>query len=155
MQPFLLNLSSSATLKWGSFLLNDYPCVKRGCPESAVGYCAGCGRTVCLAHAAVSMRGDVVCLKCVTDLHGDGPSPKNASSKRRKQRATSGDTDVDACLRVLGITPSDDWDERWEEIKARYRELARLKHPDRGGDTEAFARINDAFETLRPLAEDP
>lgn len=35
-----------------------------------------------------------------------------------------------------------------EEIKARYRVLANLHHPDRGGDEEIFKRIKLAYEIL-------
>ena len=35
-----------------------------------------------------------------------------------------------------------------EEIKQRYRSLAQLHHPDRGGDEEKFKRIKLAYEVL-------
>ena len=35
-----------------------------------------------------------------------------------------------------------------EEIKQRYRILAQLHHPDKGGDEEIFKRIKLAYEIL-------
>ncbi len=35
-----------------------------------------------------------------------------------------------------------------ELVKAAYRTLAQIHHPDRGGDTEAMQRINDAYRRL-------
>ena len=45
---------------------------------------------------------------------------------------------------VLGVPPGSST----ENIKARYRELARLKHPDLGGDTDEFAAITEAGAVL-------
>jgi hypothetical protein len=46
--------------------------------------------------------------------------------------------------RELGVSP------RASEhaIRERYRELARLHHPDRGGSVEAMSRINAAYERI-------
>ena len=35
-----------------------------------------------------------------------------------------------------------------EEIKQKYRTLAQIHHPDKGGDEEKFKRIKSAYETL-------
>ncbi|MBI4142999.1 J domain-containing protein [Candidatus Uhrbacteria bacterium] len=35
-----------------------------------------------------------------------------------------------------------------QEIKAAYRRLSRVHHPDRGGDTAKFRAITDAYEVL-------
>jgi len=45
---------------------------------------------------------------------------------------------------VLGVKA----DATADEIKARYRQLARETHPDAGGDAEQFARISSAYEVL-------
>ena len=51
------------------------------------------------------------------------------------------------CLQVLGLTlPCTD-----EEVLAAYRELAKTRHPDRGGDLDEFLRLQRYFEEAREL----
>ena len=45
---------------------------------------------------------------------------------------------------ALQLTPS----ATEEEIKRRYRRLARLHHPDLGGDKEAMQRIAEAYDAI-------
>jgi curved DNA-binding protein CbpA len=45
---------------------------------------------------------------------------------------------------ILGVTSA----ASKEEIKAKYRVLARKTHPDAGGDPERFAQIAEAWEVL-------
>ena len=49
---------------------------------------------------------------------------------------------------LLGV----DKDATWEEVKKAYRKKTLENHPDRGGDSETFRQIKDAYETL---AKDP
>ena len=46
--------------------------------------------------------------------------------------------------RTLGIQP----DATVAEIRRAYRALARKLHPDKGGDSESFARLRHAFDVL-------
>ncbi|XXF75467.1 DnaJ domain-containing protein [Myxococcaceae bacterium GXIMD 01537] len=46
--------------------------------------------------------------------------------------------------RVLGVSPGDSPD----AIRARYRELALERHPDRGGSEEKMRELNDAYERI-------
>jgi hypothetical protein len=46
--------------------------------------------------------------------------------------------------RVLGVSPLDSPD----VVRARYRELALERHPDRGGSAEKMREINDAYERI-------
>jgi hypothetical protein len=52
------------------------------------------------------------------------------------------------CLQILGLPP----DASDEAIKARYRMLAAVWHPDKGGDHERMAELNDAFKEAMRLA---
>jgi hypothetical protein len=47
-------------------------------------------------------------------------------------------------LSVLGLQPGADLD----EIKKRYRELALKYHPDKGGDSDKFIELFDAYKKL-------
>ena len=47
-------------------------------------------------------------------------------------------------LMVLGVTETT----AWPEIQRKYRVLARENHPDKGGDTERFIEIREAYEVL-------
>jgi curved DNA-binding protein CbpA len=47
-------------------------------------------------------------------------------------------------LAVLGLPP----DATRQEIKRRYRELAKKYHPDRGGDQKEMRRIIAAYQLL-------
>jgi hypothetical protein len=40
-------------------------------------------------------------------------------------------------------------DADWLQIKNQYRRLAASTHPDRGGDSERFLQVREAYETLR------
>ena len=44
--------------------------------------------------------------------------------------------------------------ETLEELKAQYRKLAMLHHPDRGGDTELMKAVNAEYDLLFPKLKD-
>jgi len=46
--------------------------------------------------------------------------------------------------RILGVNPKT----TPEELKAAYRKLAAIHHPDRGGDKDKFAEIQEAYDLL-------
>jgi len=56
---------------------------------------------------------------------------------------------IHEALEILDLPPL----VSWAEIRRRYRELSRASHPDRGGDAERMARINEAYEILRSYVE--
>jgi hypothetical protein len=45
---------------------------------------------------------------------------------------------------ILGVPPSS----AWNVIRSAYRALAKLHHPDLGGDPNLFRRIQAAYEVL-------
>lgn len=59
--------------------------------------------------------------------------------------------EIPECLRILGF---DRIPTGVEEVRARYRELAKEVHPDAGGTAEAFQRLKEAAdEAIRFLEE--
>jgi hypothetical protein len=69
-----------------------------------------------------------------------------ANERRRRQEEALRDllegTRDAGCFAVLGLAP----DANIDQVKGRYRDLAKLHHPDRGGDAAEFHRINDAYD---------
>ena len=41
------------------------------------------------------------------------------------------------------------------KVKSAYKKLAKIYHPDMGGDEEKFKKLNDAHQHMRLWAEDP
>lgn len=82
-----------------------------------------------------------------------GTGPRGGRSRDRQQSRgnrefTDGVADDQprrSDYRVLDLEPGADD----EAVTAAYREKAQELHPDRGGDTEAFARVNEAYERLQ------
>lgn len=52
------------------------------------------------------------------------------------------------CLSILGF---DDWPTDMSEIKNRFHRLAKEKHPDAGGSTQEFEKINKAYKEAQAL----
>ncbi len=50
---------------------------------------------------------------------------------------------------ILGVQPGDDW----ETIRGAYRSLARVHHPDRGGDPGVMQEVTEAYAELRRIFE--
>jgi curved DNA-binding protein CbpA len=58
--------------------------------------------------------------------------------------------ELPSCFQVLGF---DKIPENKDQLKARYRQLARIAHPDSGGNFEKFVRLRKAFEDSIKLLE--
>ena len=41
--------------------------------------------------------------------------------------------------------------ESFEELKKQYHDLARMHHPDKGGNTEIFQRLSNLYDELRSV----
>jgi curved DNA-binding protein CbpA len=57
---------------------------------------------------------------------------------------------IPECLKVMGFT---DVPETKDHLKARYKQLARKTHPDRGGNPADFVRVRKAYEDTIKLIE--
>ena len=51
--------------------------------------------------------------------------------------------ELPSCFQVLGF---DEIPENKDQLKARYRQLARVVHPDSGGNVKKFIRVRRAYE---------
>jgi hypothetical protein len=121
--------------------------VPQRCGGPAAGSCLVCAGAACLEHSHAAVHdGSLVCHACVGRAQREfgivGP-PKAAAGGPDPQRQ--------ACLKRLGLRPG----VSINDIKARYRKVARERHPDRAkGEAqrrqfeEEIKEINQAYEWL-------
>lgn len=65
--------------------------------------------------------------------------------RRRPGAEPAGAMSPDEAYRRLGLERTADE----AEVQRAYREKVKEVHPDRGGDEEAFRKVNEAYETLK------
>jgi hypothetical protein len=72
---------------------------------------------------------------------------------RTRPRLSGGEKD---CLKILRLDKEDlSSDFRILKIKSAYKRLAKVYHPDVGGDEEKFKRLNEAHQKMLSWAENP
>jgi hypothetical protein len=71
-----------------------------------------------------------------------GASVEWQPSKGKERPRPRTVTDAFATLHLLPSAPP-------EVVRASYKALAQLVHPDKGGDVRAMQRLNEAYERLR------
>lgn len=63
----------------------------------------------------------------------------------RMHAAPATNSDMEMCYRILGLSPS----AQWEEIERAYRQKAKIHHPDRGGDEDTMRALNEAYGRIK------
>jgi hypothetical protein len=83
---------------------------------------------------------------CPVRKFADSTSDKKEDKKRRYRDffKKKGKVTQRTFYDVLGVDPN----AKHEEIRSRYLELAKLHHPDSGGNTQEFAEISTAWKVL-------
>lgn len=62
-------------------------------------------------------------------------------------KTSSPDSEIDRALEALDLSPG----ATWEDIRAAYRRLVKIHHPDHGGDPERLRQVNSAYDHLKHL----
>jgi curved DNA-binding protein CbpA len=68
----------------------------------------------------------------------------DAEGSRALRELAAGSAAVHDSLTILGLEDA----ATLEQVKAQYREVAKLYHPDKAGNAEMMVKINQAYELL-------
>lgn len=75
-----------------------------------------------------------------------GNTNKNTNQNRYKHSSKNKPNNkVSECLKILGLTTAN----TKEDVKKRYKLLAKKHHPDLGGNKETFVKINNAYTYIK------
>ena len=88
------------------------------------------------------------CLKLLFDMDDllrESIERKKADNKKTKKSNTKYSYTVEGALKLFKL----DKNASKEEIKAAYRRLVKIHHPDRGGIQDNFIKLNNAYEVLK------
>lgn len=75
--------------------------------------------------------------------------PFETPSRKRTTGTSAPSAAIGAAFERLGLPPTADTD----EVKRAYRRRVKNVHPDHGGDSEAFKRLQDAYATAKEHAD--
>jgi DnaJ-domain-containing protein 1 len=79
-------------------------------------------------------------MRSLRELRGEQVPPEEPSRQPSRN-------DTEVAFRLLGISPSSQWD----EVERAYRQKAKIHHPDRGGDQDAMRALNDAYALIKRM----
>lgn len=79
------------------------------------------------------------------ERHNSQNTNNTNANNKKKSNSTSYTYTVNGALSLLNLTANSTTD----EIKSTYRKLAKMHHPDRGGNKDNFLKLNAAYETLK------
>ena len=94
------------------------------------------------------------CQKIIDELHELNEITKNRlnsqtnntnANNKKKSNSTSYSYTVAGALKLFNLDKTATID----DIKSTYRKLAKMHHPDRGGNKDNFLKLNAAYETLK------
>lgn len=74
----------------------------------------------------------------------DRSSTKGSSHSGKQSYSNAREISVRVAMSILGVSSKD----TKEDVRRKYRELAKKHHPDVGGSSENFIKINNAYELL-------
>jgi hypothetical protein len=103
-------------------------------------HCAHCGRWVASNYGEELMRAHTACEERPGSEPKDDLGPIKASLARWLEALDERDPYF-----VLGVPPSAQED----QVRARFKELALVNHPDQGGDAAAMRRLITAYDRIR------
>src|SRR4051794_28395726 len=113
-------------------------------------WCTSCGRWVeegagfLLLPKVYGKPWRGACSRCYHSLHGGTePPPKPKPPPRPRPKA------IPMCLQILGLTPPVDE----EKVKRRFRLIAKMAHPDAGGDAGMFIKYEQAYRDALKLCD--
>lgn len=79
------------------------------------------------------------------DLLRENIERKKSDNKKTKKSNTKYSYTVEGALKLFKL----DKNASKEEVKAAYRRLVKIHHPDRGGIQDNFIKLNNAYEVLK------
>lgn len=126
---WMAHLSQNATVAWAPSLVRRSTC--EFCDVDGISKCIGCKAVVCLAHAHVSHRAELLCDECV----GTVLDTVNAKQQSPVVRALS----------FFHLTT----DATFDEVSMVYRNRSKDAHPDRGGSKREMQQVNEHYEVLK------
>jgi len=86
-----------------------------------------------------ALKEHIRAMEAGADMHGaqyDGEAP-----------SPSPDSEIDQALEALDLSHG----ASWEDIRAAYRRMVKIHHPDHGGDPERLRQVNSAYDHLKHL----
>jgi DnaJ domain len=104
-------------------------------------HCPSCNRWVSSTYTEI-FRGDSKLKPAAR--RADTPAPFSLENVRSRLESWLSALEDQNPYRVLGVSPSDST----EQIRERYRELARAAHPDHGGSQARMQVLNAAYERV-------
>lgn len=146
--PWLRTLAMQAGPKWLPRLSMGFPChivtmhpTPTPCTNSAVAACWICKQPTCLGHSFCNVEGEIICYGCATKSAANHSGARHTQQDQEAQKREA----LRQARKVLEVGPK----AAWKTIHRAYKRKVARAHPDQGGTTEEFRRIQEAYELLK------